>query len=138
MHDPHDDLDTLFARTPVPPPADVGGRARARFRAIRAARRLTAVAALDLLGLFGLAVVAYLLGSAVSNSSLPAVAEVALEDWSLAVEARREIALAVVDEMPWHYVAALALNALALCGLTAYLLRATDAVVPSERREAPS
>lgn len=132
MRDPdQDDLDDLFALLPTPAaPTDVGGRARARLRAIRGARRLTAVALVDLAVLVSLAVLAFLLGAAVSASDAPDIVRLAAEDRTLAIEARGDLARAFAESVPWLHIAAVALDALALCWVTAYLLRATDVAMP--------
>jgi hypothetical protein len=131
MHDPdqdeRDELDRLFAGIgqAVPPP-DVGGRARARLRAIRAAQRLTLIALVDLVVLGGLAVLAFRLGTALATSDLPVLVRLVAEDRALAFEARRELATAVARGIPWLAVLATALDGLALYAITAHLLRATD------------
>ena len=130
MHDPdEDDLDRLFARAETAtPPGDVGGRARARLRAIRGARRLTLVALADLAALAALAALAFVLGGAVAGGELPPLARLGLEDRALALEMRGEMLEALVRGVPWPYVLVLSLDGLGLAGLTRYLLRATDAV----------
>jgi hypothetical protein len=130
MYDPdQDDLDRLFSRAGVDaPPSDVGGRARARLRAIRGARRLTLMALADLAALAALAALAYLLGGALAAGELPLLVRLVAEDRGLALEARGELATAFLQGIPWRYVLAVAINGLVLYGLTAALLRATDAV----------
>ena len=124
-----DDLDRLFAlASPPPPPANVGGRARARLRAIRSARRLTLLALADLAALVALAIVAFLLGSVLAASEAPGLVQLALQDRALVLEARGEFAHALVRSVPWPWVLAAALDLLALYGLTAFLLCATDAL----------
>jgi hypothetical protein len=137
MHDPDDDdLDTLFARTAAPPPSEIGGRARARLRAVRGARRLTVVALADAFALLALALLAFVLGGAVGDSGLPALAQAGAQDRSLVLDQRREFLLAVMWGVPWLYVLAVALDGLLLYVLTAYLLRATDTVQAPPQREA--
>ena len=122
-----DDLDRLFTLvSPPSPPANVGGRARARLRAIRSARRLTLVALADLAALMALAVVAFLLGDALAGSEAPGLVRLAVEDRAVALEARGELARALARSVPWLYVLAAGLDLLALYGLTAFLLHATD------------
>jgi hypothetical protein len=133
----HDDLDTLFVRTAVPPPGDIGGRARARLRAVRGARRLTALALVDAFALLALALFAFLLGSAVVDSGLPALAQAGAQDRSLILDERREFLLAVIWGVPWLYVLAVTMDALLLYAVTASLLRTTDIVrAMPPRREA--
>jgi hypothetical protein len=130
MSDPEqDDLDRLFTLAPAPSPkGDVGERARARLRALRGARRLTIMAAVDAVALVTLAVLAFLFGAAFMNGEAPALIRLAIEDRALAVEAREDLLRAIVQSIPWIYVLGLALNTLALYAITARLLRATDAV----------
>ena len=137
MHDSdRDDLDALFARTAAPPPAEIGGRARARLRAVRGARRLTVVALADAFALLTLALIAFVLGSAVVDSGLPTLAQAGAQDRSLVLDQRQEFLLAVVWGVPWLYVLALTLDGLLLYVLTAYLLRTTDTVQAASQREA--
>jgi hypothetical protein len=133
MYDPNDEerdeLDRLFAGIrPATPPPDLGGRARARLRAIRGARRLTLIALLDFAALGGLAVLAYLLGMALATSDLPLLITLVTEDRGLALDARRELATAFARGVPWLYVLATTLDGLALYTITTRLLRATDAL----------
>jgi len=130
MHDPdQDDLDRLFVQAgPGVPPADIGGRARARLRAIRGARRLTLMALADLVALAALAALAFLLGAALAAGDLPVLLRLVAEDRTLALAARWEMATAFLQGVPWQYVLAAAVDGLVLYGLTASLLRATDAV----------
>lgn len=123
-----DDLDDLFARAAPPQPVDVGGRARARLRAIRGAWRLTLLALLDLAGVLALGALTFWLTSAIVGSSIPAIVGLALEDPALALAGWREIGLALWSETPWPLVGAMALLLLAEFGLTSYLLRVTDTV----------
>jgi hypothetical protein len=126
MMSERDEIARLFAETPPPPPPrDVGGRARARLRAIAGARRLTAVAAVAVAGLITLIVVAFLLGASLAESEAPVLVRLALEDRALAFEAREELSAAIIAATPWPYLLVAALNALALYLLVAYLLRAT-------------
>jgi hypothetical protein len=127
-----DDIDRLFARTPPPPPRDIGGRARARLRAIRGARRLTAIALLDIAALLTLALTAFLLGAALAQSEVPALSRLILEDRALAIEARHELALALLQATPWPYVLVAVLNVLAITAITSGLLRASDRLLPAE------
>ncbi|MGH2584351.1 MAG: hypothetical protein ACRDJE_05500 [Dehalococcoidia bacterium] len=130
MSDPeHDDLDRLFTLAPTPSPkGDVGQRARARLRALRGARRLTLMAAVDAVALVTLAMLAFLFGAALADGEAPALIRLAIEDRALAVEARDELLRAIIQSIPWIYVLGLALNTLALYAVTTRLLRATDAV----------
>ena len=130
MHDPdQDDLDRLFVQAgPVAPPPAVGGRARARLRAVRGARRLTLMALADLAALGALAVLAFLLGAALAAGELPVLVRLVAEDRALALETRNELTTAFLQGVPWRYLLAATIDALVLYGLTAYLLRATDAV----------
>jgi hypothetical protein len=52
----------------------------------------------------------------------------AVEDRALAFETRGELATAFARGVPWLYVLATALDGLALYTITAYLLRATNAI----------
>ncbi len=125
-----DDLDRLFALSEAPaPPVDIGGRARARLRAIRGARRLTLIALLDSGALLVLGVLAFLLGSALAHSGLLLLVRLAVEDRALALEAWQEITLTLVDGLPWPYVLATALDVLLLVGLTSRLLRDADTLL---------
>jgi hypothetical protein len=137
MHDSdHDDLDTLFVRTAAPAPRDIGGRARARLRAVRGARRLTVVALVEAFALLALALFAFLLGRATADSGLPALALAGAQDRSLIMVERQEFLLAVLWGVPWLYVFAVTLDALLLYLLTSYLLRTTDSVRAAPTREA--
>ena len=130
-----DDLDRMFTLAPPPsPPANVGGRARARLRTVRSARRLTLMALADLAALVALAVVAFLLGSALAASEAPGLVQLAMQDRAVALEARGEFARAFVRSMPWIWVLAATLNLLALYGLTAFLLRTTDALSAAQQQ----
>ena len=132
MHDSEqDDIDRLFAETPAPlPPRDVGGRARARLRVIRGARRLTAIAVLDGAALMSLALTAFLLGTAFARSEVPALLRLIVEDHQLAIEARGDLALALLQAAPWPPVLVATINALAVTLLTSGLLRASDRLAP--------
>jgi hypothetical protein len=134
MHDPEqDDIDRLFAEMPPPAPRrDFGGRARARLRAIQSARRLTAIALLDLGAMLALAGTAFLLGTALARSELPALLRLILEDHQLAIEARRDLTLALVQAAPWPSVLIATVNVLAVTLLTSGLLRATGGILPAE------
>ena len=125
-----DDLDRLFARSEAPTPAvDVGGRARARLRAIRSARRLTLIALADAAALIALGALAFLLGGALAENGVLSLVQLATEDRRLALTARRELTLMLVAGVPWPYVLVAALDALLLFTLTTSLLRGTDALV---------
>lgn len=128
--DQRDDLDLLFARAPLPgPPLDLAERTRARLRALRHARRLTALALLDLVGVLMLALLAYRLGDAISGSGLPALTAAALQDRALIQSSLNDIARAYATILPWRRLLALVCDALAVTALTIYLLRATAAIV---------
>jgi len=131
MHEPdeQDDLDRLFLQLPATtPPPDVGVRARTRLRAIRAARTLTLVALIDLVALTALAILAFQLGATVASSELPVLLRLVVEDRTVALEARREIAIALVQATPWLNVVGLTVDLLLLIAVTRYLLRKTEAV----------
>jgi predicted anti-sigma-YlaC factor YlaD len=129
MHD-NDDVDDLFQRTPPPPPPrDIGARARERLRVIAGARRLTVLALLAITGLVTLAGLAFMLGASIAASETPALVRLALEDRALAIQARDELARALIAAVPWPYVVAATVNALGLFVLMGALLRATAQVV---------
>lgn len=135
--DQRDDLDLLFARAPLPaPPLDLAERTRARLRALRDARRLTTLAALDLLGVVMLALLAYQLGGAVGGSGLPALTIATLQDRALAQAAGSDLARAYATSIPWRRLLALVFDAIAVYALTVYLLRATAAIVDGAPLEA--
>ena len=125
-----DDLDRLFALSEAPAaPVDIGGRARARLRAIRGARRLTLIALLDGGALLVLGVLTFLLGNALAHSGLSSLVRLAVDDRALVLEAWQEITLTLVDGLPWPYVLATALDMLLLFGLTSRLLRDADTLL---------
>jgi hypothetical protein len=129
-----DEIDDLFARLPpAPPPPDLARRARSRLAAIRGARRLTALALLDLLAIAGLGVLAFVLARQVQTGDLPALLALLVEDRELALAAWPEWSSAAARATPWPVVLLLALDALLVTTLTSYLLRATESVRAADR-----
>lgn len=133
---PHDDdLDALFRAAPPPrPPLDLAARARARLRAMRRARRLTALVAVEMLAIGVLALLAFLLGLRLARTEAPVLLTLLAEDRAVARYAGRELLGALFQAIPWPYLAGSALLALLLVALTGYLLRAAGRVAADAAR----
>jgi hypothetical protein len=133
QHEP-DDLDRLFTATPAPVPVDVGGRARARLRALRGARRLTLLAAVDAAVLLLLGALSFVLGEEIARSDAPLLVRLAVEDRSLAASMPGDLLAALRAGLPWPHLFVTFAAALTLALLTTYLIRATAALPPEAVR----
>ncbi len=126
MHRPDaDDLDRLTAWN-APPPADLGGRVLRRLAVARHAGRLALALAAYALCLLALGLLAVAAGRQAAAAGAVDLVALAVQDRSLVQAYPGEFGRALVAALPWTLLAALALDLLALAGLTRYLLRATE------------
>lgn len=116
------DLDRLFARARIAPPAGLAGRARAHLTALRRAWRLTVLLALDLAAFLVLGWLAFKLGAASQASGALPLACAALTDYRMSLEEPVALGGALLALVPWTHVWLISLNVLFVTGLTSAVL----------------
>lgn len=117
-----DEIDILFARLErEEPPAGLEGRVRTRVAGrARTRRRIGTVA--TILALVAAAVVSFLFGAELRTAGGLALIQTVVSDLELLAEAPDDVALAVVDSVPW-LLAALVVMSLVVLGVGARLAR---------------